>query len=320
MRNKPEKTDVKTVETVCSSQPRTDTGATVIKADTGATVITPQPTVGRVFKTTRRVRFSDISSDKKIRLDALAGYLQDISRDDSADAEYPQPIDWLVRRTLIQITTLPRFHERLNLSTWCSGLGKRWAERRTKIRGDQGSLVDAVSLWIHVDPTTGIPRRLPDNFYKIWGTSAKGRKVSARLLLPTTIPAHSRRLPWSMRYSDLDMLNHANNAAHWSALMEAVTYLKHSPNTSDEQQTTTSKATRTSDHDLNHNSNGQAAAIRQTIRGEIEYIAPIEMHHQIMLQAVCSATSSETTAWLLIGENLASVARFTRTPSQTIPQ
>lgn len=291
-----------------------------MKADTGATVITPQPAVGRVFKTNRRVRFSDISSDEKIRLDALAGYLQDISRDDSADAEYPQPIDWVVRRTLIETTTLPQFHEQLNLSTWCSGLGKRWAERRTKIRGDQGSLVNAVSLWIHIDPTTGIPRRLPDNFYKIWGASAKGRKVSARLLLPKTVPAHSKRLPWTMRHSDLDMLNHANNAAHWSALMEAVNCLQHNPNISDERQTTTNNATHTSDHDPNHSSNGEAAAIRQTIRGEIEYIAPMEMHHQIMLQAVHSATSAETNAWLLIGENLASVARLTCTSSQTIPQ
>lgn len=311
MRNKSEKADVKTVGIPYSTRPQ---------ADTGATVITPQPAVGRVFTTNRRVRLSDISPDKTIRLDALAGYLQDISRDDSADVEYTQPLDWIVRRTLIEATTLPRFYEQLSISTWCSGLGKRWAERRTEIRGDQGSLINAVSLWINIDPTTRIPRRLPNNFYKIWGVSAEGRKVSARLLLPKTVPAHSKRLSWSTRYSDLDMLNHVNNTAHWSALMEAVNHLKHDPNTSDKQQTT-SDTIHSSDYDPNHNTNGHTAAVRQKIRGEIEYIIPIEMHHQTTLQAVHSATSAETTAWLIVGEKLvASVARFSCTPSQTITQ
>ena len=187
----------------------------------GATTLPSPPAAGRMFCAARRVRLGDVSPRGRTRLDALARYLQDVARDDSGDADFPDPMAWVVRRTLIEVRTAPRFQERVELATWCSGFGGRWAERRTRIRGEQGAVVDAVSTWVHIDWDTGSPRRLPEEFHDVWGMAAAGRKVSARLVLPADPGPSAAPVGWSMRACDLDVMSHMNNAAHWAAVVEA---------------------------------------------------------------------------------------------------
>ncbi len=245
-------------------------------AQIGAAVVTPRPKAGRVFAVGRRVRLSDVSPQGRVRLDAVARYLQDVARDDSADADFAEPMAWVVRRTLIEAANLPRHQEWMEIATWCSGYGGRWAERRTEITGDRGGAVSAVAVWVHVDGRMGTPRRLPAQFYPVWGPSAAGRRVSARLMLPTEPAAGSVRLPWRMRAVDLDMLNHMNNAAHWSALVEAATRLAAPP---DAAATT---------------GLGQDSRLR----AELEHRAPVGADHRLELWA--SRLADGAAAWLTV--------------------
>ncbi len=191
--------------------------------DPGAAVLLPRPSSGRVFESGRRVRLGDVSPRGRLRLDAIARYLQDVARDDSTDAAFPDPMGWVVRRTLIEVARTPRFEEWLDLSTWCSGYGRCWAERRTELRGGAGGAVDAVTVWVHVDVRTGTTRRLPEVFHEVWGAAAAGRRISARTTLPTRVAPGSASIPWMVRATDLDLLGHVNNAAHWSPVEEAAT-------------------------------------------------------------------------------------------------
>lgn len=199
------------------------TGATVRPmAEPGAATILPRPESGRVFEAARRVRLADVDPMGRCRLDALVRHLQDVARDDSADSRLSDPMNWVVRRTLLEIRTAPRFEEWLEIATWCSGYGGRWAERRTELRGDRGAVVDGSTIWVFVDGDTGRPARLPDDFFTIWGSAAAGRTVSARTTLPTKWPDDVHDEPWPVRYADLDVLAHVNNAAQWVAVEEAL--------------------------------------------------------------------------------------------------
>ena len=67
--------------------------------------------VGRTFTAERLVRFGDLSRGGRLRFDALARYLQDVSGDDTADAGLVDDIAWVVRRTLVEVdpvASLPR--------------------------------------------------------------------------------------------------------------------------------------------------------------------------------------------------------------------
>ena len=184
--------------------------------------MSPRPRTGRVFEAGRRVRLGDVDPTGRCRLDALVRHLQDVARDDSADSALSDPMNWVVRRTLLEIRQAPVFEEWLDLSTWCSGYGGRWAERRTELRGEQGAVVDGCTIWVFVDGLTGRPAKLPPDFFAVWGETAGDRRVSARTTLPTRWPDEVQDAPWTVRFADLDVLAHVNNAAQWVAVEEAL--------------------------------------------------------------------------------------------------
>jgi acyl-ACP thioesterase len=96
-----------------------------------------------------------------------------------------------------------------------------WAERRTSIRraGAEDSDVEAVSLWVHLDPMARRPTPLSAAEIAAYGDAAAGRRVSARLRHPG--PAQTERsFTWRFRATECDLAAHVNNAAYWLPLEE----------------------------------------------------------------------------------------------------
>lgn len=181
----------------------------------------PRPAMGRVFEEARRVRLGDVSPGGRLRLDAVTRYLQDVSADDTADAALPDAEAWVVRKTVLEVRSFPRYLEALELATWCSGTGSHWAERRISVLGEAGGRIDALTTWVHFDRVTGRPKRVPEGFDAIYGEASGGRRVKARLEHPDP-PAGATRLPWALRFTDFDVLAHVNNAAYWEVVEEAL--------------------------------------------------------------------------------------------------
>src|SRR4051812_5283559 len=127
---------------------------------------------GRRFAHRAHVGLGDAAPDGRARFDALARWLQDAAFADVVDAGLPEIGSWVVRRTRIEVARFPRFDEDLELVTWCSGLGRMWAERRTSLPG-----VEAVGIWIYVDPATGRPRPFDGEQLAMWEPSTGGRRV-----------------------------------------------------------------------------------------------------------------------------------------------
>jgi acyl-ACP thioesterase len=185
------------------------------------TPLVDRPAAGRTFTGTRRVRLGDVAPSGRLRLDAVARYLHDVAADDATPVMGADAITWIVRRTTVQVQRFPVFGEELELTTWGSGTGSRWAERRTSITGASGGRIEAASLWIFVDGETGRPRRLDDAFLAVYGESTGGRTVAARLVHRDP-PADARPGPdWTIRRTDLDLFDHVNNAVYWSVAEQA---------------------------------------------------------------------------------------------------
>ena len=181
----------------------------------GSTSLEPSPR-SRVFEAGRPVRLGDADEHGRFRLDALARHLQDVATDDSNDSGMgEEPVFWVVRRAAIAVERWPRYLERIDYRTFCTGAGPRWAERRTSGRTDAGGHLEAAVLWAAVDATSGRLALLSERFERIWGNGA--RQVSARLLQPPPPPGAASR-PWTIRATDLDVVGHVNNAAYWQAV------------------------------------------------------------------------------------------------------
>jgi acyl-ACP thioesterase len=181
----------------------------------------PLPEHGRRFTRRRRVRLGDVNAANRLRLDAIAGYLQDVASDDVDDVGVKGA--WVVRRTALVITRLPRYGEDIELTTFCSGTGSRWAERRTRLSVGGAPVVDAVAVWVYVD-SKGRPVPLEHWFFDHYGEASGGRRVSSRLRLPP-LPAGASSRPWPLRATDFDLLGHMNNAAYWYAVEDELARL-----------------------------------------------------------------------------------------------
>lgn len=222
------------------------------------------PATGRRFVARRPVRLGDVDSSARMRFDAVARFLQDVATDDAADAGVSEELRWLVRRTLVSTIRSPRLGETLELTTFCSGYGRSWAERRTAISGSLGGQVETVSLWVSIDSTTGRPVALDHRFHDVWGETSADRRVGPRLQIERPAASAQSRGRWPIRVVDIDPYRHANNAAQWAAMEELA--------------------------GLDADRRGVA---------EIEFVAPIERERDVELVAVTSEQTPGLTGWLV---------------------
>jgi acyl-ACP thioesterase len=218
----------------------------------------------------RRVRLGDVTASGRIRLDALARYLQDIAADDVDDAGVVGA--WVLRRAALVFGDLPRYGDTVELTTYCSGLGSRWAERRTTLRVDGGAQVESVAIWVFVNDD-GRPAPLEDWFFEKYALGAADRKVSGRLRHEPPPPDAARR-PWPLRVADFDVLAHVNNAVSWAAVEDEIS---------------------------------RTAKGRRLLRAEIEYRAPVDPGDAVDLRTV---VGDDTLAcWLTTGDDVKTSVR-----------
>ena len=169
----------------------------------------------RVYSTRRRVRLSDMDAAGRVRLDAVARFLQDAAIDDVEETGWGIPDHiWVIRKIRVDVVA-PLLRDRsVEVETWCSGVAAIAAGRRWSVRGDAGGHVEIDSVWIHLGPDQR-PARIGD--FGPYGLAAAGRPVSTKLALPDP-PADAGRVPWALRSTDLDANGHVNNAVYWQAV------------------------------------------------------------------------------------------------------
>jgi acyl-ACP thioesterase len=182
--------------------------------------LVPLPDRGRTFEREVVPGLADATASGRVRLDAIARWLQDIAYADVVDAGLAGTGAWVVRRARLRVNSFPRFGEPVSVRTFCSAAGRIAAERRTSVFG-AGAAVEAVAMWIHVDTETLRPLRLGEGFHAVYGESAGQRRADFRLRHPEP-PADASRAPWRFRASDVDIAGHVNNAAYWEPVEEAL--------------------------------------------------------------------------------------------------
>lgn len=182
----------------------------------------PPPGEGRLYRSQRHVRLSEMDERGRLRLDTVARYLQDVAIEDVDETGWGAPEHiWVVRWYRIDVLVPFLTDREVRLTTWCNAAASHAAGRRTSLEGDRGGRIEADSVWIHLDPA-GRPARL-DGF-GVYTSSTEGRRASTRLSLPDP-PADGRRTPWQLRSADADLMGHVNNAVFWAAVEQRLVAL-----------------------------------------------------------------------------------------------
>lgn len=166
------------------------------------------------------VRYSECGPDAKLTIPAMINYLQDCSTFHTQslghgfDYAAEHGFAWFIAAWQIRVFRMPRFTERIRVSTWCHEMKTTLASRNFLMETDDGEpLVWADSLWFTFDIRRGRPVRIPEQ-EKLYLTSDK----------PLDLPPTQRKLalagdatalsPIVVEEHHLDMNRHVNNGQY----------------------------------------------------------------------------------------------------------
>ncbi|MEV0247213.1 acyl-ACP thioesterase domain-containing protein [Nocardia sp. NPDC050712] len=200
-----------------------DTATTV---DRLADIVFPLPACGdesRAFHEDWPVRLGDTDGAQRLRLDAVARYLQDIGYDHlEAVEEGDLHPGWIVRRTVIDVLRPIEFGDRVHLRRWPAALSNRWCNMRIKVNSENGGLIETEMFLIHVDIEGGRPARMSDAFMAPMLAATTDHRLRWRAALAAQPAADAELWPFPLRVTDVDHYGHVNNAVHWEAVEEAL--------------------------------------------------------------------------------------------------
>ena len=155
----------------------------------------------------------------RLRLDAVARFIQDIAIDDVQETGWGLPDHlWFVRSIRLDVLEPIVGDIEVELTTWCSGVAAIAAGRRWSLMGDAGGIIEVDSVWIHLDAEQR-PARIED--FGVYADAAAGRHVSTKLTLPDP-PDDAPHTSWPLRAADVDLHGHVNNAVHWQAVEDSL--------------------------------------------------------------------------------------------------
>jgi acyl-ACP thioesterase len=181
-----------------------------------------------VFEREWPLRVADIDRYGRLRLDAAARHIQDIGQDQLRELgfEDTHPL-WIVRRTMIDVIKPIEFNGMLRLRRWCSATSTRWCEKRVRIDGGKGGLIESEAFWININPHTLMPSRINDDFLEgLHCTTTVHRLRWTPYLTPGDRESATQIRYYPVRFTDIDLFNHMNNSVYWSVVED---YLSATP-------------------------------------------------------------------------------------------
>ena len=172
-----------------------------------------------------RVRFDEAGPDGNLRTSALLRYAQDVAWRHSEQlgfdrAWYQQRgLGWVVRGVELELAAPIPLGTTLRVSTAVVGHRRIWARRLGDCRFADGRLAARVTTdWVLLD-SRGRIVRIPDDFGVAF-TNPEVRSEILRLTPEAGAPMASHEL--AVRPSDLDPIDHVNNAVYVDWLEEAL--------------------------------------------------------------------------------------------------
>ncbi|MFW0788027.1 acyl-[acyl-carrier-protein] thioesterase [Gordonia sp. CPCC 205333] len=167
------------------------------------------------------VRLADTDQHRRLRLDAVARYIQDIGYEHlghTPGGDVHQ--GWVVRRNVIDVIAPIEFGADVVLQRWCAATSNRWCNMRVRIEGSDGGLIETEAFLIHFDVESGLPSRMSDAFLEPMLATTTEHRLRWKPALAKTAADEVEVRDYPLRTIDLDWLGHVNNAAYLGAVEE----------------------------------------------------------------------------------------------------
>jgi acyl-CoA thioesterase FadM len=169
----------------------------------------------RHYSYVHTVRYDECNCDGLLTPTTFLRYMQDLAARDARDARLEGNGYWVVKRTVLSFNAPVPVHATLELKTYGIGFTRITAQRGYEARFagqlQEGPIIAARTLWVYVD-SRGRPTRLPERTEQIWLPDGPQPQLPEEPFpsTPASQPAHTDAV---VRFSDIDLMRHLNNAS-----------------------------------------------------------------------------------------------------------
>ena len=173
------------------------------------------------------VRAYETRPDGYASLPSLCNYLQEVASNHAELLDFSfedlaeQNLLWVLHRLTLKMTRYPKWREQITVETWPSGSDKLRAYRDFIIRDAAGEAIGVcVSYWMMINFESRRPTRIPQSIHEHEAiTEEHTLPLAEERVAVLDEPTHTAEL--EVRFSDLDLNNHANNAKYVEWMLEA---------------------------------------------------------------------------------------------------
>lgn len=177
-----------------------------------------------------RVRYSETDEGGMLSMLGLINYLQDCSTFQSEDGGVglqhlnDAHLGWFIASWGIDIAKLPRFADRIVVSTWSYDISKIYGWRNFTIKSSEGEeFVRADSLWFMFDMQAQRPIRVPEAEAAPFVAQAEPRLDMPKLERKIAVTGDGRAADAIVvNEQHLDTNHHVNNAQYVEMAVDAV--------------------------------------------------------------------------------------------------
>ncbi|HMA61673.1 MAG TPA: acyl-ACP thioesterase domain-containing protein [bacterium] len=188
----------------------------------------------QVYETDYKVKSYDVDLHKKMKLSRLFHLFQEAAYQHASILNFgyqdliKENMFWVLARVKVNFERLPEWNENIKMKTWPKPARRLFAYRDFQIFDEkQNNIIQATSAWLVVNIDTKRPVRINRNL-DYFKPKVKKNALDAELKkiqIPDNIARVEQR---KVKYSDLDLNNHVNNATYLDWLSDSldIAYLR----------------------------------------------------------------------------------------------
>ena len=180
-----------------------------------------------IWKENFKIRTYDVDINNRIKLNSMINFIQEAAANHATHLNVgrnqliKENLFWVLSRAKIIIKKYPELDEELEVKTWPKGVNKLFFLRDLEIKNSKKELIaNATTSWLIIDTERNRPQRpavISDRFSDYPDKHAIKE-------IPKKIPDVEDKtlcLNKTVRYTDLDVNNHMNNAKYVEQILNS---------------------------------------------------------------------------------------------------
>ncbi|MDH3267827.1 MAG: thioesterase [Ignavibacteria bacterium] len=179
-----------------------------------------------IWETTTKIRAFDVDANDRLKVNTILDYFQDAASNDAERLDFgysnfvPRGLTWVLSWAKFEFIKYPKFIDEVKIQTWGKKQHKLYSIRDYLMFDSKDEIIcRGTSAWLLLDSKSLRPKILPQLFPEI----KMHDSIDALIDLPQKITHTLQQdsiYSTQVRYSDIDLNQHANNASYIKFMLD----------------------------------------------------------------------------------------------------